>query len=93
MIECQASLSSIGSGRAERNRNTFLYLYLEDKIVGGICGGLGDYSGVDPILVGIMWVVLTLGTAATGLLAYAARGRLNCRFPQERPIPSCTSAS
>lgn len=57
---------------ADGKPDTFLYRHPEDKIVGGICGGLGDYFGVDPILVRIMWVVLTLGTAGTGLLAYAA---------------------
>jgi len=59
------------AGRDE-NRDTFLFRHPEDKIVGGICGGLGDYFGIDPILVRIMWVVLTVGTAGTGLLAYAA---------------------
>ena len=66
------TIESEESTGGDENRDTFLYRHPEDKIVGGICGGLGDYFGIDPILVRIMWVVLTLGTAGTGLLAYAA---------------------
>ncbi len=66
------TIESEQSAESNQDRDTFLYRHPEDKIVGGICGGLGDYFGIDPILVRIMWVVLTLGTAGTGLLAYAA---------------------
>lgn len=66
------TVESEQSAGAEESRDTFLFRHPEDKMVGGICGGLGDYFGIDPVLVRIMWVVLTLGTAGTGLLAYAA---------------------
>ncbi len=66
------TVESAQTAGPDENRDTFLYRHPEDKMVGGICGGLGDYFGIDPILVRIMWVVLTLGTAGTGLLAYAA---------------------
>lgn len=68
-VETVKSEQSTGE---EESRDTFLFRHPEDKMVGGICGGLGDYFGIDPVLVRIMWVVLTLGTAGTGLLAYAA---------------------
>ena len=57
---------------AGRRSGSFLFRHPEDKMIGGICSGLGDYFGIDPILVRLMWIVLTLGTAGTGLLAYAA---------------------
>lgn len=50
----------------------FLYRHPTQQMIGGVCGGLGDYFGIDPTLVRILWVVLTLGTAGAGLLAYAA---------------------
>ena len=50
----------------------FLYRHPKEQMIGGVCGGLGDYFGIDPVLVRILWVVLTLGTAGTGLFAYAA---------------------
>ena len=66
------TIESEEAAGSDENRDTFLYRHPEEKMIGGICGGLGDYFGIDPILVRIMWVVLTLGTAGTGLLAYAA---------------------
>ncbi|MDD7967998.1 PspC domain-containing protein [Actinomycetospora lemnae] len=40
-----------------------------DRVLGGVCGGLGQYLGVDPVLVRIVAVVLTL-SAGVGVLAY-----------------------
>ncbi|MEM2954972.1 MAG: PspC domain-containing protein [Candidatus Nanoarchaeia archaeon] len=37
-----------------------LYRSGKDKILGGVCGGLGEYFGVDPVLIRILWVLLTL---------------------------------
>lgn len=42
-----------------------------DRIVGGVCGGLGRYFGIDPMLVRIGMVALAL-LGGTGLLVYAA---------------------
>jgi phage shock protein C len=40
-----------------------------DRIVGGVCGGLGRYLGVDPVLVRIVVVALVL-SVGVGVLAY-----------------------
>lgn len=53
-------------------RSPCLFRHPEEKLIGGVCGGLGDCFGIDPIFVRILWVGLTLGTAGTGLFAYAA---------------------
>ncbi|HEV7805709.1 MAG TPA: PspC domain-containing protein [Solirubrobacteraceae bacterium] len=42
-----------------------------DRIIGGVCGGLGRYFGVDPTLVRIGMVALAL-LGGTGLIVYAA---------------------
>lgn len=42
----------------------------EDRIVGGVCGGIGDYFGVETILVRLVWVVLTFFGVGTGVLLY-----------------------
>jgi phage shock protein C len=49
-----------------------LYRHPSDKLVGGVCGGLGDYLGWDPTLVRVLWVVATLTTGGGGFLAYLA---------------------
>ena len=36
----------------------------------GVCGGIGEYVGIDPTLVRIIWVVLSIAGWGTGLVAY-----------------------
>jgi len=49
-----------------------LFRHPTDKLIGGVCGGLGDYLSMDPTLVRILWVVATLVTGGGGFLAYLA---------------------
>jgi len=46
-----------------------LYRSGKERIIGGVCGGLGEYFNVDPTLVRLLWVFFILA-AGTGLLAY-----------------------
>jgi phage shock protein C len=46
-----------------------LYRSGKDRIVGGICGGLGEYFAVDPTLIRLLWVFFILAFGS-GLLAY-----------------------
>ena len=46
-----------------------LYRSQTDKVIGGVCGGLGDYFNVDPVLIRIITVLLIIGYGV-GLLAY-----------------------
>ncbi len=41
----------------------------DDRVIAGVCGGIGRYFGVDPVLVRVATVVFVL-LAGTGLLAY-----------------------
>ncbi len=47
-----------------------LYLSEIDKKVAGVCGGIGDYFGIDSTLVRLAWVVMTVFTVGSGLLIY-----------------------
>ncbi len=38
----------------------------QDRVVAGVCGGIGQYFGVDPVLIRGLWVVFTLFTAVVG---------------------------
>ncbi len=40
-----------------------------DKKVSGVCGGIAEYFGVDPIIVRLIWAFTFLATGA-GLVAY-----------------------
>jgi len=40
-----------------------------DKIIAGVCGGLGEYFNVDPVIVRLIFVVITM-LGGAGVLAY-----------------------
>jgi len=46
-----------------------LFRSRKERIIGGVCGGLGNYFSVDPVLVRVIWAVLFFAAGA-GLLAY-----------------------
>ncbi|HBM46605.1 PspC domain-containing protein [Clostridium sp. OF09-36] len=48
--------------------NRKLYRSNTNKIICGVCGGLGEYLGVDPTIVRLVWVLIAC--SGTGLLAY-----------------------
>ena len=41
-----------------------------NRMICGVCGGIGEYVGIDPTLVRIIWVVLSIAGWGTGLVAY-----------------------
>jgi phage shock protein PspC (stress-responsive transcriptional regulator) len=40
-----------------------------ERIIAGVCGGIGEHLGVDPVLVRLAWVLFTL-VGGSGVLAY-----------------------
>ena len=40
-----------------------------NKIICGVCGGIGEYLGIDPTVVRLLWVLLSV-LGGAGLLAY-----------------------
>lgn len=57
-----------GSGETKRKRR--LYRDPDHRVFGGVCGGLGAYFNMDPVILRIIFVVLLLATSGAGLLAY-----------------------
>lgn len=50
-----------------------LYRSRENKVLAGVIGGLGEYFSVDPILLRLIWVVLTLiSQVFPGVIVYLA---------------------
>jgi len=52
-----------------------------DKKLAGVCGGIAEWLGVDPVIIRLAWVVLTLGWGS-GVLAYIACALI---LPEENP--------
>jgi phage shock protein C len=46
-----------------------LFRSKKNKVIAGVCGGIGEYFNVDPVLIRLLWVVFTLMYGA-GILAY-----------------------
>ena len=46
-----------------------LYRSDENKVICGVCGGLGEYFNIDPTIVRLLWAALTLFWGV-GLLLY-----------------------
>ncbi len=47
-----------------------LYRSRHDRFIAGVCGGIAEYFGVDPTIVRLIWVLLTLPGFVHGILAY-----------------------
>jgi len=59
-----------------------LYRSTTNKVIGGVCGGLGEYLGIDPVLVRIVVVLLILAPGI-GIWAYVAAWIIIPRCPEE----------
>ncbi|MCL2486253.1 MAG: PspC domain-containing protein [Oscillospiraceae bacterium] len=46
-----------------------LYRSRTNRMIAGVCGGIGEYLNIDPVLIRVVMVILALGAGA-GLLAY-----------------------
>ncbi len=47
-----------------------LYRSRMDRKLGGVCGGLAEYFNVDPVIVRLIWVALTILSLGMGILLY-----------------------
>lgn len=47
-----------------------LYRSRSNKVFWGVCGGLGEYFGVDPVIVRVIFVIVALATGGAAILAY-----------------------
>jgi phage shock protein C len=46
--------------------NKKLYLSDTNKKIGGVCGGIGEYFGIDPTLIRLLTVIITVATGIIG---------------------------
>jgi phage shock protein C len=51
-----------------------LYRSRDQRILSGVCGGLGKYFNLDPTIMRILWVVLGVGSFGTALIIYIILG-------------------
>ena len=61
--------------------NKRLYKSNENKILDGVCGGIGEYFGMDPTLVRLAWV-LFCALGGSGVIAYLLAAIIIPRRPE-----------
>ena len=49
-----------------------LYRSTRDKWLGGVCGGIAEYYNKDPLMVRLLWILLTVVSAGVGIVGYLA---------------------
>jgi phage shock protein C len=49
--------------------NKRLYKSEDNRVLCGVCGGLGDYFGIDATIIRLIWVLLCIA-GGSGLLIY-----------------------
>jgi phage shock protein C len=65
-----------------------LYRSTTNKVISGVCGGLGEYFDVDPVLVRVITVLLAFATGFALLAAYVITWIIVPKRPLgEEPVP------
>lgn len=61
-----------------------IYLSDTDKKIAGVCGGLGEYFGIDSTIIRLAWVFLLIPTAFVGgIIAYFIAAAIIPKRPME----------
>lgn len=71
MLFCRKKerLSPTAAKHLKYNKMKRFYRSSQEKILGGVCGGIAEYFNIDPLLVRLFFAILFFGYG-TGLLAY-----------------------
>lgn len=52
------------------DQNKRLYRSSTNYMLCGVCGGIAEYFNIDPTLVRLAWVILSVAGWGTGVIAY-----------------------
>jgi phage shock protein PspC (stress-responsive transcriptional regulator) len=47
-----------------------LYRSKNERMLGGVCAGLGEHFDIDPTVIRLVWAVITVLSIGTGVLVY-----------------------
>ncbi len=66
----EAETSSPKDERFHATESKSLFRSRTDRMIAGVCGGLAEYFNIDPTIVRLLYVILTLFSKGLGILAY-----------------------
>lgn len=61
-----------------------LYRSANDKILGGVCGGIAEYFQTDPTIVRLLFVLLLLASFGTAVIGYLIAWIIIPRNPKHK---------
>ena len=47
-----------------------LYRSKKERMIGGVCGGIGEFLEIDPTVVRVIWAFATILSVGIGIIAY-----------------------
>lgn len=59
-----------------------LYRSRKDKMIAGICGGIGEIYNLDPTMIRLVYALITIFSAGTAILVYILGWII---IPEEKP--------
>ncbi|MEM2077739.1 MAG: PspC domain-containing protein [Thermosphaera sp.] len=60
-----------------------LYKSRSNRVLCGVCGGIGHYVNIDPTIVRLLWVLITILSPPAGLILYVVA----CIIVPDEPVP------
>lgn len=70
-----------------------LYRSNNDKWIAGVCGGIAEHYNMDPILVRLLWIVVTIFSVGIGIIAYILFWIFVKKYPTYSLPPVVTTSS
>jgi len=47
-----------------------LYRSKKERMIGGVCGGIGEFLEIDPTVIRVIWAFVTILSIGLGIIAY-----------------------
>lgn len=69
--------------RTSRRKVKKMYRSGKNKVIGGVCGGIGEYLDVDPTIIRLFWI-LAFFVGGVGFLAYILAWLVIPKNPRHR---------
>jgi phage shock protein C len=81
-IEAEEKTRKVSQTSAAKYYSNRIYRSGTDRVLGGVCGGIAEYLGVDPVIIRILWIAATLAWGA-GILLYIIAWIIIPRNPKD----------
>ena len=69
-----------------------LYRSKKERMLGGVCAGLGEHLDIDPTVIRLIWAVVTVLSLGTGIVVYILAWILIPEEDTTGPAPQSTES-